>query len=649
VAKLERKPAERVAVAGVIVQALSGVLAFVFCWLSQSASAWVLTWQILIGVLVWVVCLMQLRQMRLAEEETEEWERLQAERAAGGARGQLFEEDEIQAFSARNRLRILEKYVAPILSLVLAGFLALVVIVAVWPVKVADESAFRLTLMSINPARALISFASVITMTFILFLIAMYARGMSRQKEWRALRPGSSYMMFSTLVSVGAAASLALGAFKVMAPDRIIAFVILGLMAIVSVEIVLNFILDFYRPRLEEVESRPAYDSRLLALIAEPGGILRTVATTLDYQFGFKVSQTWFYRFVEQAIAPLILFQILTLYLLTSFVIVGPDQQGIVERFGKCNRITGPGLCWKWPWPIESIHRLSANQVKTFVIGHKGEAKTDRGFLWTVKHYEEEHNVLVATERTGDQQEVPVNLLVAAATVRYRIRDGEENLKKWYYGFSQPEKLIESLCTREQTKYLAKIDFFDVMGAGRMKAAQDLRDLMQTVTDSVPGKETIGMGVEILSVGLEGIHPPVVEGLPDAFHRLVEAVEAKEVLVLRARTAAIRTEMKAAGEGDSLKLAAEAYYAGRVALEKAKAWRFGVQSKAYRNTEDIFKLRTYMAVLEEALSRTRNYVVGMKGLDRQHIRLNLEDPSGLDITDIGEFEKPMVSESAPIE
>ena len=39
-AKLERKPAERVAVAGVIVQALSGVLAYVFYWLSQSASAW---------------------------------------------------------------------------------------------------------------------------------------------------------------------------------------------------------------------------------------------------------------------------------------------------------------------------------------------------------------------------------------------------------------------------------------------------------------------------------------------------------------------------------------------------------------------------------------------------------------------------------
>ena len=182
-----------------------------------------------------------------------------------------------------------------------------------------------------------------------------------------------------------------------------------------------------------------------------------------------------------------------------------------------------------------------------------------------------------------------------------------------------------------------------------MKAAQDMRALMQDAADSVRGKDTTGMGVEILTVGLEGIHPPVEAGLPDAFHKLVQAVEEKEVELLKARADATTTGTQAQSLGESGKLIAEAYYAGRVALEKAKAWRFGEQSKAYRNAEEVFKLRSYMTALEEALTGTRNYVVGIAGLDRHHIRLNLEDPSDLDITDIGEFEKPNVPESEPIE
>ena len=92
------------------------------------SAAWILAWQLFVGTLVWIITLMRLRQARLAEEEQGEWERLQAERAAGGARGQLFDEDEIQAFTARNRLRILDKYITPVFSLVIA--LGLLVVVA---------------------------------------------------------------------------------------------------------------------------------------------------------------------------------------------------------------------------------------------------------------------------------------------------------------------------------------------------------------------------------------------------------------------------------------------------------------------------------------------------------------------------------------
>ncbi len=85
-------------------------------------------------------------------------------------------------------------------------------------------------------------------------------------------------------------------------------------MILLGLEIALNLVMDIYRPRLNGQYSRSAFDSRLLGIINEPGGILRSAADALDYQFGFQVSQTWFYKLLEQAIIPLILFGVVTLY-----------------------------------------------------------------------------------------------------------------------------------------------------------------------------------------------------------------------------------------------------------------------------------------------------------------------------------------------
>ena len=47
-------------------------------------------------------------------------------------------------------------------------------------------------------------------------------------------------------------------------------------------ELVVNFIIEFYRPR-SLGESRPVFESQLLSLFTEPGGVLRNIASALDY------------------------------------------------------------------------------------------------------------------------------------------------------------------------------------------------------------------------------------------------------------------------------------------------------------------------------------------------------------------------------
>jgi regulator of protease activity HflC (stomatin/prohibitin superfamily) len=643
VARLDRKPAEHVAVAGLIVQVIGVVFCFIICWRTGCSCTWVLSWQLFIGILVWTISLIRMRQVGLAEEEQAEWERMEAERAAGGARGRLFDEDEIQAFTARNRLRILNKYITPIFSLGIGLGLAAIVALSLYfnIVKLlVDKTGLDMMYMILIFTAA----------TFVFFLFAKYAAGMSRQPEWRPLRAAASFMMLNTLFAAVTAVSHGFARFGIGDDfDDPCAYAMLGVMGVVAVEILINFVFDFYRPRVEGVEERPAYDSRVLGILVMPTGLLKTVSATLDYQFGFRVSQTWLYRFTEQWIAPLILFDLVTLYLLSSFVVVGAEQQGVLERRGVfVAPVLGPGLHFKLPWPVERVYRFPANEVKTIFLGHAGRAAEGDTLLWTNKHYEREFNVMVArreTDKNISEKELPVNLLVATTTIRYRIGD----VRKWYYSSPEPEKLLEAVCEREQIKYLAGVDLFEVMSKGREEAAKTLRENMQQAADAVETQLGAGLGVEIIAVGVEGMHPPVEPGVPEAFHAVIDAETELETTRLQAEQFKEMSSAAAKGESATVKLNAQSYYTNRVSVAEAEAKRFDAQNTAYGTSAEVFKAREYFSALEKGLQDPtamtpdqkdavpRKIVIGVKDMD-QRIRLNLEDPVASDIEQI-EFNK----------
>lgn len=637
-ARLDRKPAEHVAIAGLIVQVVGVACSLVICLRTGCSCTWVLTWQLLVGALVWAMALIRMRQVGLAEEEQVEWERMEAERAAGGARGRLFDEDEIQAFTARNRLRILNKYITPIFSLGIGLMMAAIVALTLYfniVVVLVDKTGLDMAWMMCVFAVA----------TFIFFLFAKYAAGMSRQAEWRPLRAAASFMMLNTLFAAVTVISHAVARFGVGDSfDDPCAYTMLGVMGVVAIEILVNFVLDFYRPRVEGVEERPAYDSRLLGILVTPTGLLKTVSSTLDYQFGFRVSQTWLYRFTEQWIAPLILFDLVTLYLLTSFVVVGAEQKGVLEERGVFQRVLPPGIHFKLPWPIDRVYRFPANEVKTIALGHAGREAQTGTLLWTNQHYEKEFNVLVArreSDKNISEKEWPVNLLVATTTIRYKIAD----VKKWYYSSPEPEQLLEALCEREQIKYLAGVDLFEVMSVGREQAAKDLRANMQQAADKVVTQQGAGLGVEIVAVGVEGMHPPVVPSLPEAFHAVIDAQTQVETTLLQAEQTREVTLASAKSETATVKLKAQSYYTTRVTVAEAEAERFAAQNAAYGASSEVFEAREYFSALEKGLQDPtaltadqkdqvpRKIVVGVKDME-QHVRLNLEDPVTSDIEQI---------------
>src|SRR5262249_26491095 len=144
---------------------------------------------------------------------------------------------------------------------------------------------------------------------------------------------------------------------------------------------------------------------RVVGLLGQPEGLITTAAEALDYQFGFKVSETWFYQlFFERALKWLLLAQLAVLVLSTGVVFIEAGEQGLLERFGKPvqgRTLLNPGAHLKWPWPIERVYRFRTEQIQSFDVGFVPDPEKEKEtvILWTVAHTKED-NFLVANRET---------------------------------------------------------------------------------------------------------------------------------------------------------------------------------------------------------------------------------------------------------
>jgi membrane protease subunit HflK len=684
---ISSKRAEYVALAALILSVLFfGIAFFVGRW-SGFAPVSAVSWLILSAALIWLVLVIQFHQRALAEQEKLDISQLaKDERAstifqAKGERATMFA-------IARGRLEILEKWFIPIFSAVIAAYQIVIGLHLLNAIMTAAEQETK---------QPLVCAICMTALAFVSFLISRYATGMSAQPQWKPLRAGGSILLAIAILCFTLAISLALAQFKILTAVSVIGFVVPVLLLVLGVETALNIVLDIYRPRLKGQYGRSAFDSRLLGIINEPGGIFRTVASTIDYQFGFKVSQTWFYKLLEKAVAPLVLFAAVTLYLLSCIVIVAPNEEAIIEHFGNpmkdadSVRIVGPGLAFKRPWPIDIAYKYPTKKIMEISIGFVPKLDPRTGepeagpLLWGEAHHKEEYLLLVAGEQMSEKLAaggVPVSLLIAAVPVQYRIKD----LYSFIYNHSEPEKLLESICYRELTRFAAsaKVEVDDspdmeqsLLGAGRAEAKRILTENIQAAADKA------GLGVEIVFVGLQGIHPPP-EVAPD-YQKVVGAVQKKQAAILSAHARrnrelstlagsvtdadklyALAAEYQAAKEqndleririlsndldlaftqskGDIFKTLrqAQSYAFEKATLAQATGRRFDDQLKAYNAAKEIYKREQRLAVFEEALENIRKYVIVGDPNDYQIFEIDLQEkltPSLYDLTGYEESSK----------
>jgi hypothetical protein len=323
-------------------------------------------------VLLWMMVALLFYCRQLERREAAELEEI-AQRAATGT---IFEKGAAEQRPAAARLAWIERWLTPLFTLLFAGYQAAIGLLVLRHLLSRQAAPMEHVIHGV-----LFS----VLMGFFGFLYSRYCTGMSHQLEWRPLRASGSYLLVNVLfmASVAVACGAAYQGYEQV--DRVIAYIITLGQIVLAIELLLNFILELYRPRLSGQEERPSYDSRLLNLIAEPGRVGHSLAETLNYQFGFEVSKTWFYQLLSRALVPLIVFGVLVLAGLTSVVIVNDGEQGVVLHWGRYadQAVLGPGMHFKWPWPIDSARRYDVSRPQEIVLG-AGKETAPGGFKKTI-------------------------------------------------------------------------------------------------------------------------------------------------------------------------------------------------------------------------------------------------------------------------
>jgi regulator of protease activity HflC (stomatin/prohibitin superfamily) len=621
-----------------IVLVVVGVATAIVSYQARCLSGQLASLYLGLGVLVCAVSWFQMRLEVQEQLERMEWDELS--KTSGSST--LFKTPADDSFAARRAREQFEKYFVPgfamLLFLLQAG--------GAWALWRWLERAPGVPIVQPLVVLAFLGLAALV-----LFVLGKYASGLARLEGQRLLQPGASHLLLGAYLCatvVAAVVGVEAGFPKV---DLILARALCLLLAVLAVETLISLVLEIYRPRIKGRVGPPLYESRLVGLLSRPEGILTTAAHALDYQFGFKVSETWFYRFMEKAIAWLVLAQLGILWLSSAFVFIEVGEEGLVERFGKPtgSGVLGPGFHLKCPWPIDQVYRFRTHEVQHFTVGFAHEtAADDHGHkdghghgeggghedltLWTVSHTKEEFLLLVASREepsaspappqpAESKKAPPVSLLAASIPVQYQIHD----LRAWVYHHKDAAQLLTHLGSREVVRFLVSADLEETISRGRIPASEELRRRIQTRADELK------LGVRILFVGLQDIHPPV--GVAPSFEAVIGARQKREANLLNAAAYQVRTITSAGA--DALRLRREAE-GERTRLETdttARTALFTNQMVAFHTAPSVYALNAYLRTLTRGGQAARKYILATTNTS-EIIQFNLEDKIREDLLNI---------------
>jgi Cu+-exporting ATPase len=306
-----------------------------------------------------------------------------------------------------------------------------------------------------------------------------------------------------------------------------------------------------------------------------------------------RVGHHW--RPVALGIAALIILA----YSLSGIVVVGPEEQVLVRRFGRLlDGDLGPGFHCRWPWPVEELVRVQPDRVQSLEIGFRSvdqkslpggqtgmSAPQSEGLAWSSRHGGDGIRRMPdeAVMITGDG-----NLVELQATVRFSISDP----RVFLFEVNNPRGMLRSTAEAVLRETVATKSFDNLLTIDR---EQFQREVLERLNDRCRRIGSNGLGVRLDGLALHDLHPP--QEVVEAYHEVTQAMEGRDREINLAEAKAFRTRREAEAEAVSIVLEAEA--AKNKKLYDAKAER--KVFLAHRRTRTHLSLTQEWGLLRAAL------------------------------------------------
>lgn len=269
-------------------------------------------------------------------------------------------------------------------------------------------------------------------------------------------------------------------------------------------------------------------------------------------------------------------------YLGSGITMVGPNQEGLVLRFGRLlPEVHPPGLLFALPSPIDEVLLVDAKTVQERTLDAWALAGGEnRGFSTAL------HPVNDPYTLTGD-----ANIIRAKFSVRYQVANPGE----YVFGARDRDATLDAILYQCACRVIAGKSVDAALTTERDAISRETLRLAQAESDR------LGLGVQLLAVETREIAPPAQ--VAASFQDVVSAKVEAKTLVEPANSYRADALPSAEAAAYRIKSEADAYAQQLVAEAQGRAFSFLALLKEYQASPKVVRARIYNEMIQTTLSR----------------------------------------------
>ncbi|MBI3307570.1 MAG: FtsH protease activity modulator HflK [Candidatus Omnitrophica bacterium] len=304
-------------------------------------------------------------------------------------------------------------------------------------------------------------------------------------------------------------------------------------------------------------------------------------------------------------IGPILILVVVFASLNTLFYQIGPDEVGVIQRFGKYTRKTNPGLQMKLPFGIETVKKIKVTHVFKEEFGFRTVTPGVRTiYMGRDDSFSQRVGGRQTRSSTGDpfmdeslMLTGDLNMAVVEWIVQYTIK----NPVQYAFRIRNPQETIRNMSEAVMRLVIGDHTINEVLTSGRVEIQQEVEKKLQELLDDY------GSGIQISNVILQDVTPP--NEVKPSFNEVNEARQEKEKVINQAWEEYNRVIPRAKGQAEQKIREAEGYALERINQAKGDGDRFTLAWEAYKMAPVVTKRRLYLETVAKVFPNLGDLLV----------------------------------------